>query len=163
MIMKTTKSSLQLLFCLFSLVIVSACSGTKHSASVVQEGPVSVVDNGFQIVPADNANQSNIMVHPNKDQASNMSLTDMMRRLPGVRVQSGRGPYAKIVVDGPSSFIAETAPLFVVNGTAIGHDFSNVYTMVSPKDVVSLSVLKGPDASIYGFRGSSGVILIRTQ
>lgn len=163
MIMKTTVRSLKLLFFLFSLVIVSACSGTKNTASVVQEGPVNIVDNGFQIVPADNANQSNIMVHPNKNQPSNMSLTDMMRRLPGVRVQSGRGPYAKIVVDGPSSFIAETDPLFVINGTAIGHDFSNVYTMVSPKDVVSLSVLKGSDASIYGFRGSSGVILIRTQ
>jgi TonB-dependent SusC/RagA subfamily outer membrane receptor len=144
-------------------VIISACSGTKNTAGIAHEGPINVVDNGYQVLPADNVNQSNIMVHPNRDQPTNMSLTDMMRRLPGVRVQNGRGPYAKIKVDGPSSFIAETDPLFVVNGTVIGTDFSNVYTMVSPNNVVSLSVLKGSDASIYGVRGSSGVIMIRTK
>jgi TonB-dependent SusC/RagA subfamily outer membrane receptor len=66
-------------------------------------------------------------------------------------------------VDGPSSFIADTDPLFVVNGVALGNDFSTIYALVNPNDVVSLSVLKGPDATIYGNRGSSGVILIRTK
>lgn len=163
MIMKTTVRSIQLFLSMFSLVIICACSGTKSMASLSHEGPVKVVDNGYQIVPAHHANQSNIMVHPNKDQPTHLSLTDMMRRLPGVRVQSGRGPYARVVVDGPTSFMAQTDPLFVVNGIVIGNVFSNVYTMVSPNNVISVSVLKGPDAAIYGLRGSSGVILIRTQ
>ncbi len=161
--MKTPVKNIQLIFCLFSLALISACSATNNTANSTPELRPHVVDNGYQLVPADNANQSNIMVHPNRDQPTNMSLTDMLRRLPGVRVQSGRGPYAKILVDGPSSYLAKTDPLFIVNGTAVGNDFSTIYTMVSPNNVVSLSVLKGADATIYGARGNCGVILIRTQ
>jgi len=160
--MKTRVKSYQLLLCLFSMAMFFACSGTKNTANTNQERPPAVVDTGYQLVPADNANQSNVMVHPNKEQPTNMNLTDMMRRLPGVRVQ-GNGQYAKITVSGAESFMAGTDPLYVVNGIAIGSDLSTVYTMVIPKDVVSLSVLKGSDASIYGTRGANGVILIRTK
>ncbi len=161
--MKTPVKNIQLIFCLFSLALISACSATNNTANSTPELRPHVVDNGYQLVPADNANQSNIMVHPNRDQPTNMSLTDMLRRLPGVRVQSGRGPYAKILVDGPSSYLAKTDPLFIVNGTAVGNNFSTIYTMVSPNNVISLSVLKGADATLYGSRGNCGVILIRTQ
>lgn len=161
--MKTPVKSYRLLLCLFSLALISACSGTQNMANSTPERQPHVVDTGYQLVPADNAIQSNIMVHPNRDQPTNMSLTDMLRRLPGVRVQSGRGPYAKILVDGPSSYLAKTDPLFIVNGTAVGNNFSTIYTMVSPNNVISMSVLKGADASIYGSRGTCGVILIRTQ
>jgi len=162
-IMKTRVKSYQLLLCLFSMAMFTACSGTKNTANSAPERSPEVVDNGYQQVPADNTNQSNIMVHPNKEQPSNISLTDMMRKLPGVRVQSGNGQYAKIVVGGASSFMSNTDPLFVVNGTAIGTDFSIVYTMVNPNDVVSISVLQGSDATLYGTRGANGVIVIRTQ
>ncbi len=161
--MKTPIKSIQLILCLISLAIISACSATNNTADSTPELRPHVVDTGYQLVPADNATQSNIMVHPNRDQPTNMSLTDMLRRLPGVRVQSGRGPYAKILVDGPSSYLAKTDPLFIVNGTAVGNNFSTIYTMVSPNNVISLSVLKGADATIYGSRGTCGVILIRTQ
>ena len=161
--MKTLVKNIQFFLCLISLAFISACSATNYTANSTPELRPHVVDNGYLLVPADNATQSNIMVHPNRDQPSNMSLTDMMRRLPGVRVQSGSGAYAKIMVDGPASYLAEIDPLFVVNGTAVGNNFSTIYTMVSPKDVISLSVLKGADASIYGSRGNCGVILIRTK
>ena len=161
--MKTTVRSLQLLGCLFVLGTLVACSGSKSTASSAGAQPAAVVDNGYQLVPADNANQSNVMVHPNKDQPTNMDLTDMIRKLPGVRIQNGRGAYANIVVGGPNSFISDTSPLFVVNGTPMGNDYSIVYNTVRPIDVVSMSVLKGSDASIYGTRGANGVILIRTK
>lgn len=161
--MKTPVKNYHVLLCLFSMAMFFSCSGTKNTANSAPERLPQIVDNGYQLVAADNANQSNIMVHPNKHQPTHTSLTDMMRQLPGVRVQSGRGPYAKILVDGPSSYIAKTDPLFVVNGTAVGTNFSTIYTMVSPNDVISLSVLKGADATIYGSRGTCGVILIRTQ
>jgi TonB-dependent SusC/RagA subfamily outer membrane receptor len=59
--------------------------------------------------------------------------------------------------------MSSTGPLFVVNGQTIGTDFSNVYILVNPNDVVSTSVLKGSDAALYGSRGANGVILIRTK
>lgn len=161
--MKTTVRNLQLFLSMFSMVILGACSGTSNTTSSSPEPHSAMVDNGYQLVPAEQVNQSNIMVYPNKDQPTNLTLTDMMRRLPGVRVEGGHGPSAKIAVDGPSSWIAETDPLFVLNGTSVGTDFSTLYAIVIPKDIISLSVLKGADATIYGSRGSNGVILIRTK
>ena len=145
-----------------TVMVFSACSGTKNTASS-EQGPAEVVDSGYQLVPADNTTQANRMVNPNKEQPSNMDLTDMLRKVPGVRVQGGRGQYAQIVVGGSASFKSGTDPLFVVNGSAVGSDFSIVYTMVRPNDVVSISALQGPDATIYGTRGANGVILIRTK
>lgn len=161
--MKTAIKNIWLFLCLFALGMLTACSGSKNTASSANQGSPEVVDNGYQLVPADNANQSNIMVHPNKDQPTNLDLVDMMRKLPGVRIQGGRGQYANIQVGAPSSYMANTSPLYVVNGTTVGNDFSTVYNMVRPADVVSMSVLKGADASIYGTRGANGVILIRTK
>lgn len=163
MIMKTQIKNIPLFICLFVLGILAACSGSKNTASSAGERAPDVVDNGYQLVPADNANQSNIMVHPNKEQPNHMDLTDMIRRLPGVRVQSGRGQYANIVIGAPSSFMSGTSPLFVVNGSALGNDYSVVYNTVRSPDVISMSVLKGSDATIYGTRGANGVILIRTK
>jgi TonB-dependent SusC/RagA subfamily outer membrane receptor len=59
--------------------------------------------------------------------------------------------------------MASTDPLFVVNGQTIGTDYSQVHGMVHPNDVVSMTVLKGSDATIYGSRGANGVIVIRTK
>ena len=162
-IMKTRVKSYHVLLCLFSMAVITACSGTKNTATSTPERRPEMVDNGYQMVPADNTNQSNIMVNPNKQQTTNTSLVDMIRKLPGVRVQSGSGQYAKIVVGGAASYMANTDPLFVVNGTAVGTDFSIIYTMVSPQDVTSLSVLQGSDATLYGTRGANGVIVIRTK
>lgn len=163
MIMKTPARIFQSCLCLLVIGMLAACSASKNTASSAGENPPEVVDSGYQLVPADNTNQSNIMVHPNKEQPNHMDLTDMIRRLPGVRVQSGRGQYANIVIGAPSSFMSGTAPLFVVNGSALGNDYSVVYNTVRSPDVISMSVLKGSDATIYGTRGANGVILIRTK
>lgn len=160
--MKTRIKRYQLLLCLFSMALFYACSGSKNTANSDPERSPAVVDNGYQVVPADNTNQSNIMVNPNKEKPSNENLADMMSKLPGVRV-NGSGAYAKITVGGAASFMSGTDPLFVVNGRAIGSDFSIIHSMVRPNDVVSLSVLKGSDATIYGSRGANGVIVIRTK
>ncbi|MCK5693329.1 MAG: TonB-dependent receptor plug domain-containing protein [Bacteroidales bacterium] len=136
-------------FCLLLLAttMFAACSSTKNTGSSSQDSSVHKVDSGYEMVSPKMSNQSNIMVNTENEKPSNLSLTDKLQRLPGVRVQSGRGPYAK----------------FVVNGQSIGTDYSSVYNLVNPSDVSSLSVLKGADATIYGTRGANGVILIRTK
>lgn len=113
---------------------------------------------------ADQTVQSNIKTEPNKDKPSNLSLNDMILRLPGVRSQGGTGAYARFKVTGTSdSFMSGTDPLFVVNGNTMGTNYSSVYYLVDPKKVVSVSVLKGSDATVYGSRGANGVIVIRTK
>ena len=147
---------------LISALVYTACSGTKQTVSPGQESD-RIIDSGYKQGDARDANQSNIMVEPNEGKPSNTNLNDMLMTLPGVRVQ-GRGAYAKITVQGTSgSFMSGSDPLFVVDGRTIGTDYTMVYTLVDPRDVVSLSVLKGADASIYGSRGANGVILIRTR
>jgi TonB-dependent SusC/RagA subfamily outer membrane receptor len=151
------------LLLLFALML-AACSGTRNTASSGLDPSQPIVDEGYKSNSSELGNQSNIMVRPNEEKPSNLSLTDMVQRLPGVRVQGGRGAYAKFIVDGTSgSFMSGTDPLFVVNGQVIGTDYSTVFNMVNPHEVKSVSVLKGADASIYGSRGANGVILIRTK
>jgi TonB-dependent SusC/RagA subfamily outer membrane receptor len=151
-------------YLLLAMIMLAACSSTKNTGASGQDTSVQKVDGGYEMVSPDMANQSNIMVNTDEDKPSNLSLTDKLQRLPGVRVQGGRGAYARFVVDGTTtSFMGSTGPLFVVNGQAIGTDYSSVYNMVNPNDVVSLSVLKGADATIYGTRGAGGVIVIRTK
>jgi TonB-dependent SusC/RagA subfamily outer membrane receptor len=78
-------------------------------------------------------------------------IYDMIRgKLAGVEV-SGKS----IKIRGTSSLNISTEPLFVVDGVIV----SSVDGVI-PDDVKSIEVLKGPDATAYGTRGSNGVILI---
>ena len=83
----------------------------------------------------------------------------------------GEGVYMNI--RGIHSFVADNAPLVVVNGVPFmgNSDVSGVINgysrdllfSYSPKDIRSITVLKGADAAMYGSLGSNGVILIETQ
>lgn len=60
---------------------------------------------------------------------------------------------------GMSTIGANLGPLVIIDGV-IGGDLNNV----DPNDIESINVLKdGSAASIYGTRGSSGVILVQTK
>lgn len=80
------------------------------------------------------------------------NIYDYMRgRLPGVRVTNDN----KIIIRGINSLTLSSDPLFVVNGAIVDNiDFINV------NDIREISVLKDASASIYGSRGTNGVILI---
>ena len=78
-------------------------------------------------------------------------IYDMIRgRLPGVEV-SGKN----IKIRGTNSLNVSTEPLFVVDGVIV-----NSIEDIAPETVKSIEVLKGPDAAVYGTRGSNGVIII---
>lgn len=75
-----------------------------------------------------------------------------------------RGEIPGVVVDGKSiriraaaSQLASNEPLFVVDGVPV-----NSIDDLAPQIVRSIEILKGSAASIYGSRGSNGVILIST-
>jgi TonB-dependent SusC/RagA subfamily outer membrane receptor len=81
-------------------------------------------------------------------------IYDMIRgRVPGVEV-SGKS----IKIRGANSLNVSTEPLFVVDGIIV-----NSIDHISPDNVQSIEVLKGPDATVYGTRGSNGVIVIRSK
>jgi len=83
--------------------------------------------------------------------ASYQTIYDMIRgRFPGVEV-SGKS----IRITGASSLNVSTEPLFVVDGVIV-----KSIDEISPQNVKSIEVLKGPAATAYGTRGSNGVIVI---
>lgn len=90
------------------------------------------------------------------------NLADYLRQVPGVNV-SGSGENVSVNIRGINSFNSVTAPLYVVDGHAIGHSYSEANRMLNPEDIDYVRVLKGTDAAIYGVRGGNGVIEIVTR
>ena len=102
-------------------------------------------------------------------------------KVAGLQVkQSGTGPSgsSRIVLRGNNSIIGDNQPLVVVDGVPIdsGTGGSDDYwgnravdrgsgmADISPDDIESMSVLKGPAAAaLYGSRAGNGVIMITTK
>ncbi|HVN58126.1 MAG TPA: TonB-dependent receptor plug domain-containing protein [Bacteroidales bacterium] len=79
------------------------------------------------------------------------NIYDMIR----AEVPGARGSGKTIVLTEPSSIMLSNEPLLVVDGVV-----TTSIDGIDPKMVKSISVLRGPSASIYGARGANGVILI---
>lgn len=81
----------------------------------------------------------------------------------GVQVTQGNmkpGADAGIVIRGVGSIGAGTSPLFVIDGLPMEGGLQDL----SSGDIASIEVLKdASSASIYGSRGSNGVILVTTK
>lgn len=82
--------------------------------------------------------------------------------IPGVQVASNGGApgsSATILVRGISTISGSNNPIYVVDGTILDD-----IEFLNPKDIESIQVLKDASAaSIYGSRGSNGVIIIETK
>jgi len=89
----------------------------------------------------------------------NISLLNQIRRLKGVIIQSGVPLFTK----GSNSAIGSSQPLYVVDSYLFGNSFALTKDIVNPMDVESIKAIQGADASFYGSRGASGVILIKTK
>lgn len=83
---------------------------------------------------------------------------------PGLHVISGSGQpgtAAKVRIRGTHSINGGSTPLYILDGVPIN---ANDFATLNPNDFESVSVLKdAASTSIYGSRGSSGVILITTK
>jgi TonB-dependent SusC/RagA subfamily outer membrane receptor len=83
--------------------------------------------------------------------ASYNTIYEMIRgEVPGVEVNG-----TSIIIRSATSISSGTDPLFVVDGVPVT-SIDNIL----PQMVKSIEVLKGSAASMYGARGSNGVILI---
>ena len=94
---------------------------------------------------------------------------------------SGVGSSSRIVIRGEASLSGNNQALFVVDGVPINNslianrtendatgfqevDYGNGVGEISPDDIASISVLKGPSAAaLYGSRAANGVVLISTK
>lgn len=90
------------------------------------------------------------------------NLADYLKQVPGVNIM-GNGDNISVNIRGATSINSGTQPLFVIDGHAVGNNYAQANSMVNPRDIDYVRVLKGPDATIYGVRGGNGVILIYTR
>lgn len=91
------------------------------------------------------------------------SLDQMLSgRISGVNVWAAPGGGIVVRFAGPTSFYSGQEPLFVIDGVPV-EARAGTLSWLSPNDVQSIKALKGADATIYGVRGSNGVIEIKTK
>jgi len=130
-------------FLLFTSLIFSGCSTTRPTADAPD----------LQLTTAGQSpNETEV------DAASGIDLASFLRRLPGVNVR-GSGPEARIQVRGNSGFGGGSDPLFVVNGTILGTNYSQLFTTIDVNEIKSVRVLKSAsETAAYGLQGGNGVL-----
>lgn len=132
------------------------CAGS-NTGTQAKNKERKVMDRGYDAAYDTEVAQSTRSTNPNEKSPSNRSLTDMIMAKPGVTMTS-----QGIRIGGVGSF-GNSDPLFVINGTAVSGSYQQIAAMINPNDVISITVLKGSEAAIYGSRGGNGVIVIRTK
>ena len=134
---------------------------------------------GYGTVQRDNLSTavSTVSAEDISGQANASADAALQGRAPGVQVIQNAGNPGNAIsvrVRGSASIDASNQPLYVVDGVPmLSEDFSQLglggqgiraVTGLSPEDIASIDVLKdAAAASIYGSRGSNGVVLITTK
>ncbi|MCL2738301.1 MAG: TonB-dependent receptor plug domain-containing protein, partial [Bacteroidales bacterium] len=92
---------------------------------------------------------------------------DHLTRIPGVRIdRSDRGTF--VTIRGSGSFYGGSRPLIVVDDMVVEDNTmpligTSYLEIVSINNIAQIDVLRGAEASIFGVRGSNGVIVIHTK
>ena len=81
---------------------------------------------------------------------------------PGIYIE-GSGETAKVFTKGVTSINNQKEVLFILDGVKVG-SYSKVVNILDPTKIKRIEILKNAnDIAFYGFLGSGGVILIKTQ
>src|SRR2546425_4206741 len=122
------------------------------------------------------------------DVRSNNVVSSLQGKVAGVQVTNSANPFgsARIVVRGSSSILGQNQPLIIIDGIPIdnaapgntgygpqgtptpgnlgGYDIGNAASDISPDNIASVTVLKGPNAAaLYGSRAADGAIRDTTK
>jgi len=112
----------------------------------------------------------------NQTRAQNV-VQQLQGKVSGVQITGSgtQGGSTNIIIRGQNSITQNNQPLFIVDGVPVsnadrggdrgsGFDYGNVMSDLSPDDVETVNVLKGPNAAaLYGSRAANGVVLITTR
>lgn len=76
------------------------------------------------------------------------------------RSGGGVGSASKVTLRGLRSISGSSDPIYVIDGVVVGGGIDNI----SPDDIESISVLKGPNAAaLYGSSANNGAIVVNTK
>ncbi|MFK8163138.1 MAG: TonB-dependent receptor plug domain-containing protein [Lewinella sp.] len=134
-----------------AMFLLNSCTTQKSATTIAQnlENKVAAEKNDVNSVEV--------------DAASGIDLTSYLRQIAGMQVR-GSGPTAMVRVRDSRSAQADTTPLFVVNGTILGNNFSQLYSSIDPNEIARIRVLKtASETNRYGLQGGNGVIEIKLK
>ena len=80
------------------------------------------------------------------------SIDELLQRVAGYNPSTG-------TIRGQGSFLSGNGPLWVLDGIPM----PNGLPVISMQDIAQIDVLKGAETSLYGSRGSNGVIVVYTK
>lgn len=133
-------------------LLLSACGASHVTASEPEDTQVNV---GYGTTDKDDLTYAVSSVKMNENETMYTNMYDYLAgRVAGVQVS----PDHSISIRGINSINSSTEPLILVDGVEVSS-----LDDVNPYDVYSVDVLKDASSSIYGLRGSNGVILITTK
>ena len=149
-------------------VFLISCAGFKNQKVKIKKGEDTIKVNLFFINSP--KNMETTVLNGSIDE---QTLTDALANLPNQEkdysrysdiyaLLKGEFPYLKIM----GSTVTLAIPQSINSGGSclliVDDNYVDNISYVRPLHVTSVKVLKGPDASTYGVRGSNGVIIIKT-
>ncbi len=139
------------------LILTFSCKVSDGSKSAERK----TVDIGYAVEDASGSASSANSVETDE---TIQSLSQYLRRVPGVRVSGDDFGGTVRILGGSSSIAGGQGPLFVVNGTKWGHSLPDVARRINVHDIEKITVLKtASETAIWGSEGANGVIVIRMK
>lgn len=106
---------------------------------------------------------SSVTARDLRDNPTLSAAEALQGKLAGVQVtvtDGQPGASADVYIRGRTSITQSGSPLYIVDGVQL----DNALNVLSPQDIASIDVLKdAASTSIYGARGSNGVVIITTK
>ncbi len=125
---------------------------------------VLVVAYGQTTLKTNAASIATLKTEKIENRANVAVLQSLQGQVAGVNVGTGSGQPGGdsfVVIRGIGSVNSETEPLYLIDGIPTNRDN---FRTINPNDIATFTVLKDASAtSLYGNRGSNGVILITTK
>jgi TonB-dependent starch-binding outer membrane protein SusC len=130
-------------------------------AIVISAVSVGCASSGKQNPPPDN---STLTAQEIAEHAHEPIEVMLQRKFPGVRVLRNADGDITLQIRGSTSATGvPRRPLYVIDDMEREPGPGGLESLVNPRDIESIQVLKGPATAIYGVRGGDGVIVIRTK
>jgi TonB-dependent SusC/RagA subfamily outer membrane receptor len=169
MVIKRLLSSSLLAICVVcGALIASGCASTQSAADRAASGGANdesvEVGYGTQDRASTTGAISTVEGDKVRERRAAMQLSDLLEgSVAGVHVSEAGGGI-QVRIRGTNSIYGSSAPLYVVDGMPVTPGPGGTLHSINPYDVESITVLKDAAATaIYGSRGASGVIIIKTK
>ncbi|HEY8483966.1 MAG TPA: TonB-dependent receptor plug domain-containing protein [Longimicrobiales bacterium] len=140
-----------------AVVVLAGCAGKSNRAG--GEGPPEV-STGYGTQPRELTTSAVSSYEPSRSEGEAATLEQLLAKVSGLEVIRETGGYRLRIRGVRSLNAANSDPLIVIDGRAVGYGLLNI----PPQDIAKIDVLKDAGATaLYGMRGANGVVVITTK